>query len=292
MIEQLSPYIRVAMDSSIPFRWKLKERVLFDYELLYVKEGRIRVTIEGQSYEGKAGDLFLFRPKQRHSIEKIGTETVRQPHLHFDLFYQEDSPDVKVSFKPLEEISEEEMKWFREDALDLFSVPLASHLRLRNPVIIENMLFDIIKETQMKLPFYEMNIKGMFIQLFIHLLRENYWNQNPHLLTNMDELVKLRNYLKHHIDQKVTLEELVDISGISKFYLIHLFKKTFGMSPIQYHQLLRIEKAKEMIQFTTEPLTVIAEKFGYPDIQSFSKAFKKTDGVTPSFYRKRSSISP
>ncbi|HUC92903.1 MAG TPA: AraC family transcriptional regulator [Paenibacillus sp.] len=286
ILQQLSPYIRVAMDSKIPFPWQLKERVLFDYELLYVKEGRMRVVIEGQTYEGEPGDLFLIRPKQRHTMEKIGTGMLRQPHLHFDLYYSEDSPDVKVSFKPLEEISDEERNWFRQDPLDGFSIHLACHLRLRNPTVIENMMFEIINEFQVKMPFYEMNVKGMFIQLFIHLLRENYWNQNPQLLTNMDELVKLRNYLKSHIDQKVTLDELVRLTGISKFYLIHIFKKTFGMSPIQYHQLLRIEKTKEMIQFTTEPLSVIAEKYGYPDLQSFSKAFKKTDGVNPSFYRK------
>lgn len=286
LFQNLSPYIRVAMDSRVPSQWHLQERVLFDYELLYVKEGRVKVTIEDQTYEGEPGDLFLFRPKQPHSITKIGTGMLRQPHLHFDLIFKEDSPDVKVSFKPLEEISEEEMVWFREDVLDSNSLKIASHLRLRNPIIIENMLFEIINEFQMKLPYYETNVKGMFIQLFIHLLRENYWNQNPHLVTNMDELVKIRNYLKHHIDQKVTVDELVDISGISKFYLIHLFKKTFGMSPIQYHQMLRIEKAKEIILFTTESLTVIAEKFGYSDIQSFSKAFKKIDGVKPSFYRK------
>jgi AraC-like DNA-binding protein len=286
MIQQLSPYIRLAMDSIVPIRWQLKERVIFDYELLYVMEGRIKVSIEDQIYEGIPGDLFLIRPNQRHSFEKIGTEPLRQPHLHFDLFYMEDSPDVKISFKPLGEMSHEEIKWFRDDALDRFSVQLASHLRLRKPIIIEKMLFEIIKEFQMRLPFYEMNVKGMFIQMFIHLLRENYWNEHPHLLTNMEELVVLRNFLNHNVNQKVTLDELVSISGISKFYLIQLFKKTFGMSPIQYHQLIRVEKAKEMIQFTTEPLNIIAEKFGYPDIQSFSKAFKKIDGVSPSFYRK------
>ena len=151
------------------------------------------------------------------------------------------------------------MKSFREDALGRFSVHLASH---------------------------EMNVKGMFIQMVIHLLRENYWNEHLHLLTNMEELVVLRNFLNHNVNQKVTLDKLASISGISKFYLIQLFKKMFGMSPIQYHQLIRIEKAKEMIPFTTEPLNVIAENFGCPDIQSFSKAFKKTNGVSPSFYRK------
>ena len=154
LIEQLSPYIRVAMDSKINFPWHLKERVLFDYELLYVKEGRVKVTIEDQCYTGEPGDLFLFRPKQRHTIRKIGTSPLRQPHLHFDLYYTEDSPDVKISFKPLKEISSEEMRWFREDHLDQFSLHLASHLRLRNPIIIERMIFDIIHEFQMKLPYY------------------------------------------------------------------------------------------------------------------------------------------
>ncbi|WP_246359167.1 helix-turn-helix domain-containing protein [Paenibacillus phytorum] len=52
---------------------------------------------------------------------------------------------------------------------------------------------------------------------------------------------------------------------------------------------MRIEKAREMIQFTDEPLTRIAELIGFPDIHSFSKAFKKIEGVNPSFYRKKKS---
>ncbi|UUZ84643.1 AraC family transcriptional regulator [Paenibacillus sp. P26] len=97
----------------------------------------------------------------------------------------------------------------------------------------------------------------------------------------------MRIYLKHNIDRKVTIDELSKISGISKYYMISLFKQSFGMSPIQYHLLQRIEKAKEMIQFTNDPLMLIAESIGFPDIHSFSKAFKKIDGVNPSFYRKK-----
>ncbi|WHX47923.1 AraC family transcriptional regulator [Paenibacillus woosongensis] len=285
--QQLSPYIRLAMDSHIPFPWYLEERVLFDYELLYVKEGRIQVTVENDVFIGESGDLFLFRPKQRHSIRKLGTELVRQPHLHFDLFYKEDSPDVKVSFKKLEDMTADEMKWFRNDDLEQIIPQIPSHIRLRNTLVIERIIFEIIKEFQMTLPFYEMNIKGLFLQLLNALLRENYWNCNPHLVTNMGEMEQLRMYLNHNIDRKVTLDELSKISGISKYYMISLFKQSFGKSPIQYHLLLRIEKAKEMIQFTNDPLTLIAESVGFPDIHSFSKAFKKIDGVNPSFYRKK-----
>lgn len=286
-IHNLSPYLRIAMDSSVSFPWYLEERVLFDYEILYLKEGRLKVTIEDDVYFGEPGDIFFFRPKQRHSISKVGTDLVRQPHLHFDLFYQEDSHDVKVSFKKLENMTNDEMKWFRSDEIDRLTIPLASHIRLRYHLAIEKLLYEIIREFQMKLPFYELNIKGLFIQLFTALLRENYWNRNPHLFSNINELEQVRIFLKHNIGQRVTLDELAKISGISKYYLITLFNQTFGMSPIHYHQLMRIEKAREMIQFTDEPLKRIAELIGFPDIHSFSKAFKKIEGVNPSFYRKK-----
>lgn len=288
-IHHLSPYIRVAMDSVVPSNWYLPERVLFDYELIYIKEGKVRVTMEDEVYYGESGDLFLFRPKQRHSIQKIGTAVVRQPHLHFDLIYREDSPDVKVSFKTLSDMTVDEMKWFRNDELASLNPPVASHLRLRNPVLIEKMIFEIIREFQMKLPYYEITMNGLFLQLFNAILRENYWNHNPHLVSNIGEMEQLRIYLKHNIDRKVTLDELSKISGISKYYLISLFKQTFGMSPIQYHLFQRIEKAKEWIQFTNNPISEIAENTGFPDIHSFSKAFKKIDGVSPSFYRKKKS---
>jgi len=149
------------------------------------------------------------------------------------------------------------------------------------------MIFEIIREIQMKLPFYEITMNGLFLQLLNAILRENYWNQNPHLVSNIGEMEQLRIFLKHNIDRKVTLDELSKISGISKYHLISLFKQTFGMSPIQFHMLQRIEKAREWIQSTNDPLTLIAENTGFPDIHSFSKAFKKIDGVNPSFYRKK-----
>ncbi len=54
--------------------------------------------------------FFLFKPMERHSIEIIGKEIFHQPHLHFDLYYEENSPRVKVSFKPYEAMDEAEKK--------------------------------------------------------------------------------------------------------------------------------------------------------------------------------------
>ena len=81
----LSPYIRVALDSRIAHPWTMRERILFDYELLYVKDGEALVTIEDDRFTARPGDLLLFRPGVRHSITTTRGPVFHQPHLHFDL---------------------------------------------------------------------------------------------------------------------------------------------------------------------------------------------------------------
>ncbi|WP_458786466.1 helix-turn-helix domain-containing protein [Vallitalea sediminicola] len=69
--------------------------------------------------------------------------------------------------------------------------------------------------------------------------------------------------------------------------LAHYSPETYGMTPIHFHQFIRIERAKEMIKLTDYSLTEIADIFGFSSIHSFSRTFKKIDGVTPSYYRRR-----
>ena len=50
-INQISPYVRIALSCLKTEPWKVEERVIFDYELLYVRSGIVKVTIEGKEYK-------------------------------------------------------------------------------------------------------------------------------------------------------------------------------------------------------------------------------------------------
>ncbi len=286
-LEALSPYIREAMDYTVPPNWALKERVIFDYELMLVKEGEVIVTVEDADYHCVPGDLFLIKPRQRHRMILATDVLLRHPHIHFDLIYRQDSPNVKVSFKPLNEISEAEQTWFREDICSGPPNALPNHIRLKNPSTAERLMFDIIREFEQKLPFHEQTCSGIFTQLWAHLMRELHWNQHDHVLTHWEVLNEVRNYLNQHLQDEVSLDQLASLARFSKAYLIRMFKAAFGTTPSKYHQLMRIEKARELIQFTDIPLTRIAEMCGYQSIHAFSLTFKKTEGVKPSFYRRK-----
>lgn len=143
------------------------------------------------------------------------------------------------------------------------------------------MLLDIIYEYETKMPYYEFKVKGLFIQLWIQLLRENYWSLNSHVETNMHSLMHIKQYLMHNTNRKVSLDEISKMSGISKHYLVRLFRQAFGMSPIQYHQLMRAHAARHRIQFTADPLTIIAENMGFTSIHAFSRFLKPLKARAP-----------
>lgn len=284
-INNLSPYVRYAEYGIAPLNWKLKERVIFDFEIIYLKQGEVRVTVENRKYVGKPGDIFFFRPKQRHSLETISEAFIIQHFVHFDLNYFPDSEHVPVSLRDLDELSEEELGFFREDLLlGAFSIP--THIRLSNPLPFEKKMLDLIKEYEMKMLGYELQVKAMVIEMIVFLLRESHWKDSENTLPNYVQLFKLQTYLNHTNNAKITLDELAQLANMSKYHLVHEFKKSFGYSPIKYHQIVRIEKAKEMIRFTNYPLSHIASELGFDGIHSFSRAFKKIEGISPSFYRK------
>ncbi|HEY5561488.1 MAG TPA: AraC family transcriptional regulator [Clostridiaceae bacterium] len=283
----LSPYIRVATDSTIQAPWKLNQRVIFDYELLYIKEGQVKITIEDEVYMGVPGDVFLFKPKQTHSMEIMGNNNLRQPHIHFDLFYEESSSEVKVCFRPLEKINTEEMNFFRKDITSNSQMHLPSKIKIKNIEFFENLLFEIIHEYSEKELFYNISAKGHFINLWIYIIKECEENENISYKAKMKELNKIKEFLHSNLDKEVTLDRLSALFNISKFHLIRLFKSAYGMTPIHYHTILRIEKAKEIVQYSDFSLTEISERFGFHSINAFSRAFRKVEGVAPSFYRNK-----
>jgi AraC-like DNA-binding protein len=287
-LRALNPYIRYVSNGPANSSWSLTERTIFDYEILYLKAGRLLVTVEDRQYDGIPGDIFLFKPGVRHSIRSVSDLPVQQPHVHFDLFDLPDSPEVRISFQMPELMSEKEISWFRRDVVSEAPFSLPDRFQLRSTLPFETILFAMIHEFEQKLPFYETTMKGLFTELWTYLLRENHWAQHPNLFSNMDELKLVKDYLDIHYTKDVNLDVLSKISNISKFHLIHVFKKAYGMTPMKYHQFMRIKKAKEVIQYTREPLKEIAVKYGFQTIHSFSRAFRQIEGVPPTYYRRKS----
>ena len=279
-----SPYVRYACDSYVHSPYALTDRIIFDYELLYVKEGEIALTLGGDTFTGKPRDLFLLCPGERHSID-FHPPYVRQPHVHFDLFYQEDSPEVPVNLKSFAKITPVERQMVRKHRPDLFPVPFPTVIHLRNTAAFESILFEIITTFEQNPPYAELELKGLMLNLLVCLSREIYWINNPDWYKHVNLITEIGQYLAANTNREISLDELAAQFNINKYYLIRLFKGNYQEPPIHFHLKKRLEAAKQLLQFTNFSITEVAEKTGFPSIHTFCRSFKRIEGMSPKQFR-------
>ena len=96
---------------------------------------------------------------------------------------------------------------------------------------------------------------------------------------------RARRWLNRRIDQEWAMPELAAHCHTSPRTLLRRFQKATGLSPIQYTQQLRIERAKVLLETTNLSLEAITGRCGYENVSTFSKVFKRWAQVTPREYR-------
>jgi AraC-like DNA-binding protein len=107
-----------------------------------------------------------------------------------------------------------------------------------------------------------------------------------------DVIQKSIIFMKDHLEQKITLDDIAGAVGYSTSHLITLFTRKTSYPPFVYYNQLRIQKACSYLQFTELKIKEIAFRLGFYDPFHFSKAFLKEMEITPKEYRKRYQEKP
>lgn len=85
---------------------------------------------------------------------------------------------------------------------------------------------------------------------------------------------------------RLSLDELADSFGISKYYFIRLFKRYSDYTPMEYFQRVKLQKACTLLTDSNLSIKKISEFLGYANQYYFSKAFKDMFGLSPSEFKK------
>jgi len=96
-------------------------------------------------------------------------------------------------------------------------------------------------------------------------------------------VTRIKHYLQERVTESVSLDDLVALTGISRFHLVHAFAKQVGMPPHLYQINLRIVRAKELIKAGLSPIHISTD-LGFSDQSHFTRHFKRVWGVTPGRY--------
>jgi AraC family transcriptional regulator len=93
-------------------------------------------------------------------------------------------------------------------------------------------------------------------------------------------------YIEQHFTQPIPLATLAGLARLSPHYFCRAFKQSFGVPPHHYHRNRRIEHAKMLLARATGSVTEIGLTLGFSTTSSFTAAFRKAAGRTPTEYRR------
>lgn len=232
-----------------------------DYQLIYVCEGQCVVTLDNGVQIAYPRDCVLYRPGE---VQDYLLAKKDQPHTYW----------IHFSGNLCDEL-------FADLGLQDARIIKAENRE------IEHLVSRICQYHNLDIPNQELICSGL-MQTILALL-SNEQNGQTHTAEGKgkDKISELISRMKMVPNLRITVSECADFCKMSKVHFSRVFKQITGMPPMQFVLKIRIDRAKELLDFTDKPIAEIAEASGFPDQNYFARTFKQVTGMSPTQYRKK-----
>jgi AraC family transcriptional regulator len=176
------------------------------------------------------------------------------------------------------------------EALDMNPdrLELLPEFQTRDPQI-ESIGLLLLAELKQKKSGSRLYIESLANVLSVHLLRKYTATKSQFSIYKgglpEHQLLQVLDYINEHLDQDIKLADLAQLLDMSQFHFSHMFKQAIGTSPYQYLLQQRVERAKQLLRQTDQPIMDIAFRCGFNSHSHLSKQFRQLTGVTPTTYR-------
>ncbi len=147
----------------------------------------------------------------------------------------------------------------------------------------------MLHEAREKQPGYEKVCRHLLEVVLIYLIRQSdtVLSPKPSAPRTSWECDMIRRYIDNHFKEELSLDQLASLAHLNKYYLVHVFHKEFGMSPINYLISRRVEESCFLLRETNHNLTLIARVCGFSSLSYFSQTFRRVKGINPMEYRRQ-----
>ncbi|CAH1219641.1 Arabinose operon regulatory protein [Paenibacillus allorhizoplanae] len=247
--------------TQVPRSWGAHDFIPHLHKLYFIKEGEGWIQIDDQVFEPKPGQLLLLPAETRQSLASISSNTYLKYWCHFSASIGD---------------------------TDLFQMLDTSYL-LTIPQhefpLIENIFEKLILQLKENHALSALLVNAALLELLHFFLERagvhNMFKQSP---LSFEKLTTVIQYINLHLSLPIKLEELALIIHVEPNYFAKLFKNMLGLSPMQYLNRMRIEKAKSLLIHSTLSVTEIAASVGF-ELHYFSRLFKSQESLSPLEYR-------
>jgi AraC family transcriptional regulator len=97
---------------------------------------------------------------------------------------------------------------------------------------------------------------------------------------------RVAEFIQEHLAQDISLTALAELVDLSPYHFARAFKQSFGAPPHRYHMAHRMERARSLLQRSSLSVTQIGIQLGFRETSSFTRAFRKLTGLTPTEHRR------
>lgn len=281
------PYVRGA-DYAPRKPWRLGQRRLLDYLLVYVEQGKCLVHVEGVDYVLEKGDFCLIQPGDLHMFEGV-TNTIT-PYMHLDFFY---NPQRAESYQTRPgQIDLRHLAHLQQPRLNDFpgiSIPVKPSVS--DPVLLQGKLLQLIGVWQGQDRLRQLEVQLLATQILMLLLKE-YYSAPPISVPQPHSLNWITSYLSLSIAEPITVSDMARHAHLSPSHFARMFRRQMGMSPHKYLLQMRIAHAQELLATTPYSFEQVSVYCGFANAQHFAKTFRQRVGLTPGEYRQRNQQEP
>ena len=273
LLSEINPYIRRTMRSVLPPFTRIRQRIIFDYELLYMESGEVTLTYNGRTFLCRAGEVLLICPGIPHQFD-LGEQALSQPHIHFDMKYAALSEEVYISFADWKELPPAHRQFVRENLFpQLKNDP---RLKISDRAEFLRRFFQVVDHDAPQ----SLSCKAAMLTLLEGVIEENAPENflSPPPSFRISLLVKA--YLDANYGQNFTLDDLARQFSYSKFYMEKQFRQEFGCSIMAYRNRQRMAAALSLLKQYSVAET--GQRLGFSSIYAFSRCFRAYYGKSPS----------
>ncbi|WP_028552601.1 helix-turn-helix domain-containing protein [Paenibacillus sp. UNC451MF] len=247
------------------------------YDIIIVKKGAFYMTEENVSYEINENELLVLEPFRKHWGHLPSPEGTEVYYLHL------------MHAPPLRTVSADDVQWtavsptptYRdlEPSKQMMYLPKFGHIEMAKlfPILDQMLILKNRFSLENQLP-----LQALLSQFFV-VLQKNLRAQTNSRSQKLSE--QIINYLYMTSDTPFRLDDLSKRFNFHIDYLSKCLKKHTGMTPLQYANRIKIERAKALLYNSDKPLKEIVSQVGFTDYNYFLRVFRQHTGISPAKYR-------
>lgn len=261
--------------------WNYKNIISPFYRLYYIKNGRGRVYINNISYELTSDTLFLIPKFAFHSYEcddymdhyyicffddQMGNIGILNP-MQMDLKVMAHSIDLELIKRYIE-------------------INPNKSLSISDPRHYDNnrTIYEFQEKKSVSSTAQLIESNGILLQLFSRFITEESV-QKIAANSSYERLESAVQYVNGNLDKYISVLELAELVCLTPDHFSKVFKKVMGMTPCEYIQMKRIERAQALLLTSHMSIMQIAESVGINNPAQFTKLFTKIAQCSPRVYR-------